>query len=121
LLSQIILVPRYTAAAEVAPPLVCEGNTPLAAWCKMVVESNSRDSLPGAGAGAAGEEDAAGGSGGGGGGGGEKKRVVASAGSADRFCLDDVDVVKALEADRFVNDMCPAYQVGLYKLYPVDR
>ena len=97
--------------------LVCEGNTPLAAWCEMVVQS----SRPG-GSAAPGDVDADDGrrssfgnsqgalspsadrsaS--------RDRRPVANAGSAERFCLDELDVVKCLEADRWVDDMCPAYQ-----------
>ena len=98
------------AAAAAAPPLVVEGDTPVAAWCKMVVESNSRDSPPpssssaptGSPAGAAAAAAAAPAP--------AAARVVASAGSADRFCLDDLDVVKSLESNPWVDEMCPGYQ-----------
>ena len=72
-------------------PLVCDGDSSLAAWCKMVVESNGFHAVNG--------EDLGAGAG-----------KVTGAGTADRFCLDDIDVVQTLEASTWVDDMCPAYQ-----------
>jgi hypothetical protein len=37
-------------------------------------------------------------------------RVVTSAGSDERFCLDDIDVVRSLESNQWVDEMCPRYQ-----------
>ena len=72
-------------------PLVCDGDSSLAAWCKMVVESNGFHAMNG-------EELEPG------------ARKVTGAGTADRFCLDDIDVVQTLEASPWVDDMCPMYQ-----------
>ena len=85
---------RREAAATKAneDPLICDSpNSSLAAWCKMVVESNSFHTMNG-------EETEPG------------ARKVTSAGTADRFCLDDIDVIQTIEASTWVDDVCPMYQ-----------
>ena len=85
---------RREAAAKKAneDPLICDSpNSSLAAWCKMVVESNSFHTMNG-------EETEPG------------ARKVTSAGTADRFCLDDIDVIQTIEASTWVDDVCPMYQ-----------
>ena len=86
--------PRREAAAKKASedPLICDSpNSSLAAWCKMVVKSNSFHTMNG-------EETEPG------------ARKVTSAGTADRFCLDDIDVIQTIEASTWVDDVCPMYQ-----------
>ena len=78
------------SAPEESEPLVVVGRTSLEAWAKMACASNARPE-PG--------DPAA-----------TTTRAYVSAGSADRFCLDDVATLAAVERDPFVDVSCAGYQ-----------
>ena len=72
-------------------PLVVEARTSLDAWAKMIVASS------GGWGGAESESDA-------------PPHPTAPCGTGDRFALDDPEVIRALEADPFVDVSCGSYQ-----------
>ena len=72
-------------------PLVVEARTSLDAWAKMIIASS------GGWGGAESESDA-------------PPHPTAPCGTGDRFALDDPEVIRALEADPFVDVSCGSYQ-----------